>query len=350
MTANVSQQDRLTRRVDLELSPRSTRLGAEVHGIDLARPLNPAAVDAIRRALGEWKVLFFRGQHLGPRELVTFARHFGALAGQNTYDARHGTSVESNAAPEFSDAETQTWKEFPEIARLDHRRASEIKERFTALNSGEGSYNNFRGLHVDSSPLVNPPWLSILGAVRVPTYGGDTFWFDTTAAYEGLSDSVRRLADSLWAEHRLQLPPSLDGVPGKTWVAHHPVVRLIPQTGQRSLLLSANRTTRILDVTPEESEWLLAHLYREITRPGYSVRFKWDDSSLAISDNRTTAHLGHQDLSSEVDRVLHLLYVAGDIPISTDGRPSVLIEGDPKPESPRALELGAVVSSEVVSP
>ena len=53
---------------------------------------------------------------------------------------------------------------------------------------------------------VNPPAASILRAEVIPPYGGDTQWSNTVAAYAGLSEPLRRLADGLRAVHRFSPP------------------------------------------------------------------------------------------------------------------------------------------------
>jgi taurine dioxygenase len=102
-------------------------------------------------------------------------------------------------------------------------------------------------------------------------------------------------------------------------------------------LLSPVLPSRVLDVGPDESTWILEFLYSEAIRPGYGVRFKWEAGDFALSDNRTTLHLGPQDISPDTDRVLHLVLLAGELPVSVDGRQSVAIVGGRKEVSPRQL-------------
>jgi len=187
---------------------------------------------------------------------------------------------------------------------------------------------------------VNPPAASILRAERVPEYGGDTTFTNLVAAYEGLSEPLRRLADELRAEHYYganvapQGTKSTGGYYGRIdenrLVAHHPVVRVIPETGERALFVNPVFTGRIVDVNPDESRRLLELFFAQITRPAHTVRFRWDEHSVAFWDNRTTSHLGPQDLDDvDVARVLHRVTLIGEVPIGPDGRESELIEGVP---------------------
>jgi taurine dioxygenase len=284
----------------------------------------------LRQALEDWKVLFFRDQHLDHAEHVEFALEWGALVYPNSFD-------EHQPPPGYPAEHLDTWRKFPEFTRVDHKLAKARQSNYTVSTKGAGiSANTLRGAHVDSSPLINPPSLSLLRAETVPVSGGDTTWFDAVAAYEGLSKPVRRLADTLWAEHRLVRHAYAEGEVATTWVTQHPLVRVIPETGQRALFLSPGAISHVVGVSAEESDWILDFLFSELTRPGYTVRFKWQAGDLAISDNRATAHLGPVDLSPDDDRVLHLLLVDGELPLATDGRRSVSIAGEPKRRSTRS--------------
>jgi hypothetical protein len=107
---------------------------------------------------------------------------------------------------------------------------------------------------------VNPPAASILRAEAVPPYGGDTTWSNLVAAYEGLSEPLRRLADGLRAEHRFLAGVDTDGadryqdqINRNLLVAVHPVVRVHPETGERALFVNPGFTTKILGPSAAES-------------------------------------------------------------------------------------------------
>jgi taurine dioxygenase len=111
-------------------------------------------------------------------------------------------------------------------------------------------------------------------------------------------------------------------------VAVHPVVRVHPVTGERALFVNPGFTSHILDLTPRENRALLDLLYAELTRPEYTVRFRWRPGSVAFWDNRATAHLAPTDLDHlDVARTLHRVTLIGDRPVGPDGRESELIAG-----------------------
>lgn len=310
--------------VDLDILPASGLIGAEIRGVDITKPLPSRTVEAIQRALDIWKVVFFRGQNLDHPSQIAFGRQFGELTYAHPHD---------NTPPDGH----------PEIYTVDPRR---FEQKF-GIKSREQyrKYSYTSGWHTDVTPAVNPPAGSILRADVVPPYGGDTSFTNLIAAYDGLSEPVKRFIDTLWAEHRYGanwsgLPrPGLSDyskqIEKNSLVAHHPVVRVHPRTGEKALFVNPVFVDHILDVSPIESRWILEHLFAELTRPEHTVRFRWEPGSVAFWDNRATAHLGPQDIGHlDVERVLHRVTLIGEVPVGPDGRESSLVEGVPFVSTP----------------
>jgi alpha-ketoglutarate-dependent sulfate ester dioxygenase len=204
----------------------------------------------------------------------------------------------------------------------------------------------FRGWHIDSITRIDPPAATILRAEKVPAYGGDTMWANLAAAYAGMSEPVRRFADGLRAEHRLGVTYRPRNGPDaylaylrdKQTAAVHPLVRVHPETGERTLFMDCQYIDRIVDVTRFESRGLLDLFTREILRPEYTVRLRWEPGHVAFWDNRATMHLGPVDtvhLGNDEPRIMHRIMLAGDIPVGVDGKPSHALVGDPLRTLPR---------------
>src|SRR5262245_22786627 len=165
------------------VTPLAGYIGAEISGVDIARPLARETITAIQDALDRWKVVFFRGQRLDHASHVAFARQFG----EPTYAHPH---------------EQKPPDGFPEIytsgrEHLNQRYGGAL--RFEQDKQVRKS--TYKGWHSDVTPAVNPPAASILRAEVVPPYGGDTTFTNMVAAYEDLSESVQRFLDGLRAEH-----------------------------------------------------------------------------------------------------------------------------------------------------
>jgi alpha-ketoglutarate-dependent sulfate ester dioxygenase len=302
-------------RTTVSVQPVAGHIGADVGGVDLSQPLDDATVGRLTEALHRYKVIFFRDQRLDHAAQIRFGRHFGELTYAHPHD---------DAPPEG----------YPEIFTVDPRRYEQRYGKDNPVQTRR-KYSYFAGWHTDVTAAVNPPAGSILRAEVVPEFGGDTTWTNLVAAYEGLSAPVRAFVDTLRAEHRYgggEQPTGGDRynrrVNDNLLVAVHPVVRVHPVTGERALFVNPGFTSHIVDVTPRESKALLDLLYAELTRPEYTVRFRWQPGSLAFWDNRATAHLAPTDLDHlSVDRTLHRVTLIGERPVGPDGRESELIAG-----------------------
>jgi taurine dioxygenase len=267
----------------LDPVPCSATIGAEIPGIDLSRPLDEAVLTELRRALLEYKVLFFRDQHLTGAQHAAFARHWG----------------EPQIHPFLPKAGS------PEVVRLAHDGESPGVENIW---------------HSDASFTDTPPLGSILRAVEVPDIGGDTMWADMAAAYDGLPEDVRATIDGLTATHdftqsfgTLMTDDQLAEARAKYPAVRHPVVRTIPETGRKLIYVNSVFTARIDGVGEAESAELLDLLTDQARHPEYQVRFHWEPGSIAFWDNRVTQHYALCDYYPR-RRVMERVTITGDRP------------------------------------
>jgi taurine dioxygenase len=284
--------------VQLDLSPLSGTIGAEIRGIDLRQRLDPDTLAAVRQALLDYKVIFFPGQHLSPDEHKVFAASFGEI---------------TLAHPVIPGLE-----EHREVFEIDYTKARN-------LVGGRGSqYDEREKWHTDVTFVETPPLGSILNAVVIPAAGGDTLWADTQAAYEGLSAPIRDLVDSLTAVHdgtrsfgKLLQALGKGEWDGQTFTelvpVEHPVVRTHPETGRRNLFVNPGFTVRVKELTVRESDALLQFLYQHMTTPEYVVRYRWEEGDVGFWDNRTTMHYAVGDYG-DAHRVIQRVTLRGDRP------------------------------------
>lgn len=239
-------------------------LGAEVGGVDLGA-LDEAAFEAIAAALVEHEVLFFRDQDLSPEQHRRFAQRFGPLQ-------THGAYPHVDGVPELT------------ILESDRENPSKIEK-----------------WHTDMTFRRRPPLGSILRARIVPETGGDTLWMSLSAAFDALSPAMQSFLVGLSAEHSFEhgFRESLAEPGGRERLAdmvaanppvRHPVVRVHPVSGRRCLFVNSLFTTHIVELTPGESDALLAFLYAHMEREEFSCRFSWRANSVAFWDNRSTQH------------------------------------------------------------
>jgi taurine dioxygenase len=273
----------------IDIRPIAGALGAEIHGVDLARDLTPATIDSIRRAFLDHLVIFFRNQTLDSAGFMAFARAMGQPV---EYPFVKGLKEEPLIIP---------------VVKLEHERI------------------NFGGIwHSDTTYLARPPMGSMLIAREVPPYGGDTLFANQYLAYETLSPGLKRTLDHLTGvsdsmradvsrtrEDRIRDNPNADAT--KRYVAEHPVVRTHPETGRKSLYVNIAHTARFRDMTEDESAPLLRYLFEHQVRPEFTCRFRWEPGSLAFWDNRCTLHNPINDYHG-FRRVMHRITLEGDRP------------------------------------
>jgi alpha-ketoglutarate-dependent taurine dioxygenase len=300
--------------VALDIRPVTPVIGAEVAGIDLRKPLPPDTVSQLRDALHKWKVLFFRDQEISDGQQLAFGRQFGPLT------PAHPIAEGLVRHPEI-------WE----------RKAVEYKDRYRSDPAVPTARppRDYKGWHIDITFMANPNKYSILRGVEIPAYGGDTLWSNLALAYDGLSPHIRKLVDGLQAVHRTGSYDSgggrlrLDGRKAGPFVALHPLVRVHPETGEKVLFVNPGTTSHIVGLKERESQALLDLLFEEVSRPEYTVRFRWTPHAIAMWDNQATAHAGPIDYAHfDLPRVVRRITVAGDLPFGPDGFRSQPLEGD----------------------
>ena len=195
--------------------------------------------------------------------------------------------------------------------------------------------------HSDVSFVEHPPFGSILRALVVPPYGGDTVWANTVAGYSDLTPEFRTLADLLWAVHSNDFDyqvanagaasiPTRSRTSGRSSRPRcsrraHPVVQVHPETGERAFLLGA--FAKAIEGLPSaDSQRLLAIFQESITRPENVVRWRWSPGDVAFWDNRTTQHYGVADFG-DLARRHERITISGGVPVSVDGRRSESLVG-----------------------
>ncbi len=294
----------------IEVVPLTLHIGAEIRGVDLSRPLPPEQLKAVRDAFLKWKVVFFRGQHLDHAGHVAMARQFGE--------------------PTIGHAVFGHVEGFPEIYSVAKNRTA--NENRTAM-----MVTPWSGWHTDITAAVNPPCASILRGVTIPPYGGDTFWTNLGAAYNGLSPTMRGFVDGLRGIHKYvprENPQAgsvyNERIKRRALESEHPLVTVHAETGERILFISPSYVKSIVGLAPREGQKILEMLWEHATRPEYTVRFKWNEGDIAFWDNRSTAHLAPTDIfQSDFDRQLYRITLVGEKLIGVDGEPSRSIVGVP---------------------
>jgi alpha-ketoglutarate-dependent taurine dioxygenase len=287
-------------RSPFDVEPVGGRIGAEVRGIALSTDTDDSTTAAIRAALLRHKVVFFRDQQLDDRQHEAFA-------------ARLGRPTPVGAGSSY----------------------------LYELNSSDGYAADI--WHTDQTYARSPPDVTMLRAVVSAKAGGDTLWANTAAAYLDLPGPLKILADNLWGIHNNTFDyaqvSGADKVADEKWQqtnrpavieAEHPVVRVHPETGERTLLVGFY-LQRFVGLNGSDSRHLMSILQDHITRPENTVRWRWQPGDVAIWDNRSTQHRAITDYGSQL-RVMKRATLAGSTPLGIDGRQSRARKPEPEPK------------------
>ncbi len=279
-----------------------THIGARIEGVRLGGDLSADVAAAIRAALIEHKVIFFRDQqHLTEDGQYEFAQLLGTPTTPHPTVTSHGV-------------------------------------RSLAIDSHSGRANSW---HTDVTFVDRVPKASILRAVSLPSYGGSTTWASTVAAYNSLPEPLRLLAENLRALHtntydyaaRHGVEPSEDNKAYRAefestyYETEHPVVRVHPETGERALLLG-HFVKQFVGLGTSESDALFRLFQDRVIRLEHTTRWNWALGDVAIWDNRATQHYAIDDYDDAEHRKLTRITLAGDIPVGVDGRPSTVVSGN----------------------
>ncbi len=286
----------------ISVKPIAGALGAEISGVDLAQ-LDDETFNEIIAAWHEHLVVFFRDQRLSPDQQLAFSKRFGDI----------------HYHPYMKGMDTH-----PEILEI-------IKE--------EGDTKSFGSVwHTDQMFNPHPAKATILYAKETPDAGGDTMFANGYLAYEGLSNSMKALCETLktWnvgdrqklqaGDHqnlstgrkeryrgnpkmaaKVQQPPK-----DLQTESAHPLVRTHPETGRKALYIG-NHTQNLAGFEEKEAKPLLDYLKSHAVQPEMTCRFAWQPGSMAIWDNRCTQHLALNDYHGKRRR-MHRITIAGDEP------------------------------------
>jgi taurine dioxygenase len=255
----------------LAVEPLTPAIGGVVERVDLSDPLSSGAAEEISRALDDRLVLFFQNQSLTPAAQRDFAALFGPLYVHPFY-------------PGSADA--------PEVMVLAH--------------DADHRANSDRW-HNDVTYLAKPPKAAVLYAEEIPKIGGDTLWANMYAAYDALSEPMKRLVSDLRAVHsfaknftperfaELGMEPRRERMYAEHPPVSHPVARTNPATGRKALFVNQDFTSHVEGLSPRESDVLLRFLFEHMAQPEFQVRWRWRAGTVAMWDNRWTQHCALAD-------------------------------------------------------
>lgn len=278
-------------------TPAGPGLGAQIHGVDLSRPLDDAAFDRILHLFHEHQVVFLRGQVLTPAALVAFSARFGPL------DVHHMTE--------------HVFPDLPQVRVLSNAK----------LRDGCTEGVTLGGMHWHSDLSYKPvtALATLLYGVRCPAEGADTQFASSTAAFDALPGALKaRLAGRSAVHDRnyrySQLypsrPPLTEAQVSAVPPVEHPLVCAHPVTGRPALFVAKDVVSRVVGMDDAEGRALIDDLEARITRPAGVYSHRWQDGDLVVWDNRCTLHRATSYAFERDVRTLHRTQVKGSVPVA----------------------------------
>ena len=266
---------------EIAATPLHPSLGAEIHGVDLSRPIDEATREALRQALAEHLALVFRGQSLSPEQYLRAVTAFGPPMRQHY--SQHNMP------------------DHPDIGLVWHRNGQRPAEMW----------------HTDHTNRERPPAATILYGVEIPSAGGGTSVANMRAAYAALPEEERRRLATLRTVNSLD---GHDDTREEDWEKFgkpviHPMVRSHPVDGSRAVYFHITKALCIEGMSPEESRAYMEDLLQRMIRPEIVYTHAWRKGDVLVIDDRATMHRAHGDYDRSESRILWRIIVEGDRPV-----------------------------------
>ena len=277
----------------IEAVPLVGALGAEIRGVDLAKPLDDATFADVHQAFLDYQVLCFRDQHITPAQQLAFAARFGEI---DTYPFMEPLPDHPGVIPIVKEPETR--------------------------------HNFGGGWHTDTSYMARPPMATLLYALDVPERGGDTMFADMYGAYESLSDGMKKLLDGTRAVFTASAVHGAGGIYRQVRAGdgprreddtaaearhEHPVIRTHPETGRKGIYVGKFHVERLVGMSVPESRPLIDFLAERAVEPQFTTRLQWRAGTLVMWDNRCVQHYALNDYPGK-RREMHRITIKGDVP------------------------------------
>jgi len=296
--------DTATQPTAIEVIPLTAVIGAEVRGLDLRRPQDDSTVAAVRRALLDHLVLFFRDQDVSAAEQLAFASRFGT------------PMIPSGVTPG------------PEEG---------IDPYFAVLEDSADSPPKADFWHTDVAFVPAPPDIAVLAMLDTPPVGGDTSWLSLYALYESLSPTMKEVVALLDLDLDLGEPLRLavvnmageeeyQRIAAATPMVRHPLVRIHPETGRPALYMCGAFMRGISGMDPRDSDVILDLLRSKLGDPNLAVRWHWRPHDVVMWDERCTNHRANADHAPN-HRLVRRCLVGTAVPMGPRGPGGHLIEG-----------------------
>jgi alpha-ketoglutarate-dependent 2,4-dichlorophenoxyacetate dioxygenase len=263
----------------ISFTPLHPQFVAAVHGFDMGAPIDAATARRFEQAIDRYAVLVFPPQAVDDAQQLAFTAHFGPP------DIGRKKAVKSN--------DSRIPAQMIDLSNLDENGYVVDPEHRRVL-----SLLGTRLWHTDSSYQRPSAKYSLLRAVTVPPWGGETEFADCRAACDALPPALRADAEDRFAEHwvhhsrsTLGWEPTAEEIRGAMPPVRWPLVRVHPGSGRAALYLGAH-ARRVIGMSLPAGRILLRDLLEHATQPAFVYRHAWRPGEIVLWDNRAVLHRG----------------------------------------------------------
>lgn len=265
--------------MSVTFEPLHRHFVATVRGFDTRETLDPTDVALFESAIDRFAVLVFPAQQVDDAQQLAFTTCFGPP------DIGRKKAVKS--------ADSRLPAQMIDLSNLDENGYVIDPEHRRVL-----SLLGTRLWHSDSSYQRPAAKFSMLRAVTVPPWGGETEFADCRAAYDALPDVLRAESDDRFAEHwvhhsrsTLGWEPTAEEIRGAMNPVRWPLVRVHAGSGRKTLYIGAH-ARRVIGMPLPAGRILLRDLQEHTTQPSFVYRHVWQPGDLVLWDNRAVMHRG----------------------------------------------------------
>ena len=273
----------------MEIQNQTDSFGALISGIDISSNLNEKQISEIISAINKYKLICIKNQSLNPEKLVNFTRFFGQ--------------------PKKYFVEDETIDGFPEVIEVTNRNKETNEPKVYASH-----------WHTDDSYRQKPATLTFMYPKILPKDGGGgTDFIDCCAVYDELPDVLKNEITNYQAVHKWQSRRNVSAVNklndeqnAATPDAIHPLIRMHPVSGRKSVFINPNRIDHISGLSERDSDTILDELYEFSFQEKFQYKQSYSEGDLVIWDNRNTMHKANSDYDISQLRIMHRVMLEGE--------------------------------------
>jgi taurine dioxygenase len=265
----------------LQIRKLGPQIGVEITGVDV-KTMSQDDWAKIYQAWLDHNVMCVRDQELTIPDFIRYSERFGPVTPHPSKSTRH--------------------PQHPKITMLGVNKfdaQGQIREEIYKRGA--------EGWHTDGAYNQSPFKATQLYALAVPSRGGNTLFCNGYAAYDTLPQRLKDRLDGVvgaFAYGGTRGKAKLLDAADQDWTpVFHPIVRIHPETGRKSLYYDPGKICYLVGIAGQEGDDLMDELAERMVVPNAEYHHVWKKGDIVIWDNRCSYHRAAGDYPPEEDRI-----------------------------------------------